>query len=171
MVVARSSRPTKVPVLRWSAVGAGFFVALSIHIVLTAFGLGVAFLGFDAPDGRVTAGGLLIWSGFAWLVGSFIGGYVTAWLGETLRYLEGLLHGLVLWGTLTLMLLFLPPSTMGIGVVGSEALLEPDVISSVAWFIAIGGLLSLGTAIGGTVMGSRAMDQVEAQAAETQRAA
>ena len=157
---------------RWPAIIAGLFVALGIYIVLTAFGLGVAFLQTQSAEGgsSMTATGLLLWSGFAWITASFIGGYVTAWVADASRYLESLFHGLVLWGALTFILMFLPPSTMGLGGDG-ESLPALSLISSVAWFVAIGGLLSLGSTVWGAIIGSRVVAEVETKEAGTYRAA
>ena len=163
----------RIVLFRWPAIGAGLFVALGIHIVLTAFGLGIVFTENRVSDGGgFAAVGLLIWSGVAWMIASFIGGYVTAWVADASRYAESLFHGLVLWGVLTFVLMFLPPSTMGINAIESESLLLPTVLSSVAWFVAIGGLLSLGTTIWGAVIGSHVVAKAETEAAEeTYRAA
>jgi hypothetical protein len=161
----------RVVVFHWPAVVAGLFVTLGIHIVLTAFGLGVVFLQSQSNEGSgMAATGLLLWSGFALMMGSFIGGYVTAWVADASRYVESLFHGLVLWGALTFTLMFLPPSTMGI-VADGESLPALSLISSVAWFVAIGGLLSLGTTVWGAVIGSRVVAEVETKEAGTYRAA
>ena len=118
----------------------------------------------------MAAAGLLLWSGVAWVMASFIGGYVTAWVADASRYVESLFHGLVLWGALTFILMFLPPSTMGI-TAESDSTLSPAMISSVAWFVAIGGLLSLGSTIWGAVIGSRVVAEVEIKDTGTYRAA
>ena len=162
----------RIVLFRWPAVVAGLSVALGIHIVLTAFGLGVVFLETQSAEGgsSLAVAGLLLWSGFAWITASFIGGYVTAWVADASRYVESLFHGLVLWGAMTFILMFLPPSTMGIGADG-ESLTNPSIISSVAWFIAIGGLLSLGTTGWGAIIGSNVVAEVETKEAGTYRAA
>ena len=162
----------RIVLFRWPAVVAGLFVALGLHIVLTAFGLGVMFLHTQSGEGGISmaAAGLLLWSGFTWVAASFIGGYVTAWVADTSRYVESLFHGLVLWGALTFILMFLPPSTMGIGA-DPESLPALSVVSSVAWFVAIAGLLSLGTTVWGAVIGSRVVAEVETKEASTYRAA
>jgi hypothetical protein len=162
----------RIVVFRWPAIVAGLFVALGIHIVLTAFGLGVAFLQTQSDEGgsSMAVAGLLLWSGLAWVTASCIGGYVTAWVADASRYVESLLHGLVLWGALTFIMMFLPPSTMGIGA-DADSLPALSIISSVAWFIAIGGLLSLGTTIWGAVIGSRVVADAETKATESFRAA
>jgi hypothetical protein len=163
---------SRIVLFRWPAVVAGLFVALGIHIVLTAFGLGVVFLQQQSVEGggSMAVAGLMLWSGFAWLVASFIGGYVTAWVADASRYVESLFHGLVLWGALTFILMFLPPSAMGIGA-DTESLALPTLISSVAWFVAIGGLLSVGTTVWGAIIGSRVVAEVETKEASTYRAA
>lgn len=162
----------RIVLFRWPAVVAGLFVALGIHIVLTAFGLGVAFLQAQSDEGGSSMApvGLLLWSGLAWVTASFIGGYVTAWVADASRYAESLFHGLVLWGALTFILMFLPPSTMGIGA-DADTLPTLSLVSSVAWFVAIGGLLSLGTTVWGAVIGSRVVAEVETKESGTYRAA
>src|SRR5690349_25096814 len=158
-------------VFRWPAMAAGFFVALGIHIVLTGFGLGIVFTESRTVDGGgMAAVGLLIWSGLVWITAAFIGGYVTAWVADASRYVESLFHGLVLWGALTFILMFLPPSTMGIGL-DTEILPAPNIVSSVAWFVALGGLLSLGSTVWGAILGSRVVAEVETKEAGTYRAA
>jgi hypothetical protein len=162
----------RVVLFRWPAIVAGLFVTLGIHIVLTAFGLGIVFLQSQSSEGAsgMAAAGLLLWSGFAWAMASFIGGYVTAWVADASRYVESLFHGLVLWGALTFTLMFLPPTTMGI-VADGESLPALSLVSSVAWFVAIGGLLSLGTTVWGAVIGSRVVAEVGTKEAGTPRAA
>jgi hypothetical protein len=162
----------RIVLFRWPAIVAGLSVALGIHIVLTAFGLGVVFLENQSADGgsNLAAAALLLWSGLAWIAASFIGGYVTAWVADASRYVESLFHGLVLWGALTFILMFLPPSTMGISA-ESDPLLSSSVISSVAWFVALGGLFSLGTTIWGAVIGSRVVAEVETKETGGYRAA
>jgi hypothetical protein len=162
----------RIVLFRWPAVVAGLLVALGIHIVLTAFGLGVVFLQSQSSEGggSMAAAVLLIWSGLAWVMASFVGGYVTAWVADASRYVESLFHGFVLWGALTFTLMFLPPSTMGI-VPDGDSLPALSLISSVAWFVALGGLLSLGTTVWGAVVGSRVVAEVETKEAGTYRAA
>ena len=162
----------RIVLFRWPAIVAGLFVALGIHIVLTAFGLGVLFLQAESGEGgsSMAAAGLLLWSGLAWVAASFIGGYVTAWVADATRHIESLLHGLVLWGAMTFILMFLPPSTMGIGA-ETDTLPALSIISSVAWFVAIGGLLSLGTTVCGAVLGSRVVAEAETKESGTYRAA
>ena len=154
---------------RWPAIIAGLFVALGIHIVVTAFGLGIAFA--EPLHEGMTSVGLLLWSGAAWIAASFIGGYVAAWIADSSRYLESLFHGLVLWGLLTFVLMFLPPSTMGVGATLPGAPPTANVVSLVAWFVAIGGVLSLGSTIWGAIIGSRVVAEVETKAADSYRAA
>ena len=163
---------TRIMQFRWPAIAAGLSVALGIHIVLTAFGLGVVFLQSQSAEGAssTATGALLLWSGLSWVMAGFIGGYITAWVADASRYVESLFHGLVLWGALTFILMFLPPSTMGI-TSEAEPALSPSTISSVAWFVAIGGLLSLGTTIWGAVIGSRVVAEVETKHTGTYRAA
>jgi hypothetical protein len=53
----------------------------------------------------------------------------------------------------------------------SEMPVSLSLISSVAWFVAVGGLLSLGTTIWGAMVGSRVVAEVETKASGRYRAA
>src|SRR5215813_2548178 len=152
---------------RWPAIIAGLFVALGIHIVVTAFGLGIAFADRDPLHEGMTSIGLLLWSGVAWIAASFVGGYVAAWIADSSRYLESLFHGFVLWGLLTFVLMFLPPSTMGVAATLSGVAPTANVIS----LVAIGGIPALGTTLWGAIIGSRVVAEVETKTADTYRAA
>jgi len=59
---------------------------------------------------------------------------------------------------------------MGIGS-STEALAAPTLISAVAWFVAISGLLSLGSTVWGAIIGSRVVAEVESKEDSTYRAA
>ncbi len=149
------------------AVIAGLFVAVGIQIVCTAFGLGVTFFNKEATEDGAFSIGLLVWSGLSWTIAAFVGGYVTAWVADSTRYVGGLFHGLALWGLLTFVVMFLPPSTSA----AADTILSASVIASVAWFVSIGGLFSMGSSIWGAIIGSHVVEQVEAKKAETHRAA
>lgn len=159
--------PTTVP---WSSVAAGLIVAVGAYIVLNAFGLGVAFIGDALMEGEVVLG-LLLWSGLVWIAVSFLGGYVAAWSANAITYPESLFLGLVLWGSLTSVVLFLPPSTMALGTVGLDVVTSPAVIASVTWFVAGGGLVSLVTTVWGTLVGSRVAGRRQIARTEQSRAA
>jgi len=168
MALFPSRDRSMVMLFSWPAIAAGLSVALGIHIVLTAFGLGIAFVQDQAENSSGGAAtGFLIWSGIAWIVASFVGGYVTAWVADSSDYIEGVFHGLVLWGVLTFLVMFLPPSAIA----GADSFIAHAVISSVAWFISIGGLLSLGSTVWGAVIGSHVVERLEARSSGTSRAA
>lgn len=162
---------SKLVLFRWPAVGAGLSVALGLHIVVSALGLGMAYVGSGfLPEGS-TAYWVLAWSGVAWLAAAFIGGYVAAWVSDSSSYVESIFHGLTLWGLLTVILMVLPPTAMSLGAMLAETVPPSDIVSFVAWFVAIGGILSLGTTIWGSIIGSRVVESVETKMTEGYRAA
>jgi hypothetical protein len=59
---------------------------------------------------------------------------------------------------------------MGIGA-ETDTIPALSILSSVAWFVAIGGLLSLGTTVWGAVIGSRVVAEAETKEAGNYRAA
>src|SRR5512133_1839175 len=99
--MAETSRPSAADLLAvrsrvsWGAIAAGAMVALTIYIVLTM--LGVA-LGIEMA-----------------LRGSASGGWATSRLAVGESKLEAVLYGLILWGVLFLLLLWLLASGMRTG--------------------------------------------------------
>ncbi|HMU53375.1 MAG TPA: hypothetical protein PKA61_00125 [Nitrospira sp.] len=162
---------SKLVLFRWSAVGAGLCVALGLHIVASALGLGIAYAGAGSIAEGSTGYLVLAWSGAAWLAAAFVGGYVAAWVADSSSYVESIFHGLTLWGLLTVVLMVLPPTAMSLGGMLAETVPPSEIVSFVAWFVAIGGLLSLGTTIWGSIVGSRVVESVEAKMTEGYRAA
>jgi len=162
---------SKLVLFRWPAVAAGLSVALGFHIVVSALGLGMAYAGAGSFRDGSTGYWVLAWSAAAWLAAAFIGGYVTAWISDASSYVESVFHGLTLWGLLTVILMVLPPTAMSLGAMLAETVPSSEIVSFVAWFVAIGGLLSLGTTIWGSIIGRRVVETVEAKMTEGYRAA
>jgi hypothetical protein len=89
------------PRIRWSAVFAGWAVGLALQIVLTLSGLGFGAWAVDLHDANPTEGipvGAAVWTGLSTLISAFVGGYMTARLSGSAERIDGLYHGVVLWG-------------------------------------------------------------------------
>jgi ABC-type transport system involved in multi-copper enzyme maturation permease subunit len=91
----------------WGAIAAGAMVALTIYVVLTmlgvALGLEMALRGSGADLGA----GAAIYSILVLLLAMFFGGWATSRLAVGESKLEAVLYGLILWGVLFLVMLWL----------------------------------------------------------------
>jgi predicted phage tail protein len=101
--------------ISWGAVFAGAIIALATQIVLALIGMAIGLATLnpatgDSPSGTALGAGAAIWLVVSSLVSLFIGGYIAARLAGRFN---GWLHGLVTWGTLTLLSLILLTTAAG----------------------------------------------------------
>jgi hypothetical protein len=97
---------TRTPLLRrtaWGAIFAGTFVALACQLLLTALGIAIGAATINpAREAGNPAEGLGIFTGIWWLITAlmslFAGGLTCAWLAGFPRIMDGVIHGLVVWG-------------------------------------------------------------------------
>lgn len=101
--------------VRWSAVIAGWAVALATQLVLTLLGLAIGAWSIDLQDADPAGGvpiGTGIWTGISMLISAFVGGYITARMsGSPLRG-DGLYHGVIVWGVNWLVFAWLTTTAM-----------------------------------------------------------
>ncbi len=103
--------------ISWGAIFAGTIVALVIELALSLLGMGVG-LGIinpateENPLGGVGAGAG-IWLAISTLIALFAGGWVAARLAGFPRRMNGVLHGIVVWGVVTLFSFYLMTTTVG----------------------------------------------------------
>jgi hypothetical protein len=90
------------PLLRrtaWGAIFAGTFVAISCQLLLASLGLAIGAAAFG-PESQ--AGNIGTFAGVWWILTAitslFLGGLVTAWLAGFPRWVDGMIHGAVVWG-------------------------------------------------------------------------
>jgi hypothetical protein len=89
------------PRISWGAVFAGAFSALGLWLLLYAFGLAIGLSAVDPNNpGSVRGSGIFtgIWGAVAPLVALFIGGLVAGRLAGVWDRGAGAMHGLVMWG-------------------------------------------------------------------------
>lgn len=101
--------------VRWSAILAGWAVALATQLVLTLLGLGIGAWSIDLreaePVGAVPIG-TGIWTGISMLVAAFVGGYITARMSGSALRSDGLYHGVIVWGVNWLVFAWLTTTAM-----------------------------------------------------------
>lgn len=107
--------------VRWGAILAGLFAALSTLALLSLFGLAIGASAFDAND-RVQSYGLGagIWGGVSALLAFLIGGWVAAKTAAVHGERNGLLNGAMVWAVAVPLLLYLLTSGVG-SLVGTAA--------------------------------------------------
>ena len=101
--------------ISWGAVLAGAIIALATQIVLTLIGVAIGLAtvnpaNADGPTGTALGAGAAIWFVVSSLISLFLGGYIAARLAGKVN---GWLHGLTTWGTLTLLMLVLLTTAAG----------------------------------------------------------
>jgi hypothetical protein len=93
------------PRISWAAIFGGAVAALALWLLLYAFGLAVGLSSMDPSDPHSARGSGIftgIWSGVAPLIALFVGGLVAARLAGVFLRGYGALHGLVMWGLVTI---------------------------------------------------------------------
>jgi hypothetical protein len=110
---------TEINRLSWGAVIAGAVIAIILQLSFNLLGIsiGVASLtpeyGEDPVEPKSLATGAMLWMGVSTLVALFIGGWIAARFAGLPDDVDGMLHGLMVWGVVTLVSLIL--ITTGIG--------------------------------------------------------
>ncbi len=126
----------------WGAIFAGMVVALVVELALSVLGLGIG-LGVVNPatEQAPFAGvgiGAGIWFVISTIIALFAGGWVAGRLSGFPRTLTGTLHGLVVWGLVTLLSFYFMTTAVGMlisgvaGVIGRSLSLVASGIQTVA---------------------------------------
>ena len=101
--------------VRWSAVIAGWAVGLATQLVLTLLGLAIGAWSIDLKEAEPVSGvpiGTGIWTGISMLVSAFVGGYITARMSGSALRIDGLYHGVIVWGVNWLVFAWLTTTAM-----------------------------------------------------------
>lgn len=90
----------------WGAIIAGAVVALSVQLLLVVFGAAIGISVWAASQTETAAQGVgigaAIWWILATIIALFCGGFVAATLMGSYRRNDGVLHGAVTWGLVTI---------------------------------------------------------------------
>ena len=103
--------------ISWGAIIAGLIVALVTQIVLTMLGVAIGASTIDPLQEQRPLEGLGTGAAIWWVVSSlislFLGGCVAGRLAGVPRKGDGALHGIIMWGTATLITFLLAGSALG----------------------------------------------------------
>lgn len=129
--------PAAIKRVSWGAILAGSVVALVTQIMLSLLGLAAGLATVDPATEANPFGGLAvgtgIWLAISTIISLLIGGYVAARLAGLPRRQDGIWHGIVTWGFVSLLALYLMTSAVGqlfntaTGIVGRGLTLLGDV--------------------------------------------
>jgi hypothetical protein len=113
------------PRISWGAIFAGAVAALSLWLLFYAFGLALGLSAVDPSDPHSVRGSGIftgVWSGIAPLLALFVGGMVSARLAGVFTRTVGAMHGLVMWGLVTVTGAFLFFAAVGSLVAGAASM-------------------------------------------------
>jgi hypothetical protein len=103
--------------ISWGAVFAGALLALVTQLGLSLLGAGIGLSTIDPMQERNPVSGLgtgaIVWYGISTLVALYVGGMVAGRLAGAPRRADGLLHGLLSWGLVTLFTFYLLTTAVG----------------------------------------------------------
>ncbi len=121
--------------VRWGAIVAGLFSALSTLLVLALLGLAIGAASFD-PGDRASGFGLGagIWSGVSLLLAFLVGGVIAARTAAVTGRRNGLLNGALMWAVAIPLLLYALGSGVGalLGTAGRVATTGAQIAGQVA---------------------------------------
>jgi hypothetical protein len=102
------------PGVRWSAVMAGMSVGIGAYVLLMLLGAcaGLAVLSTERGAQMDAQGAALLWNLLAALAASLAGGAVAARAADLRRHVDGMMHGLVVWGVSVLVAVLLAITAM-----------------------------------------------------------
>lgn len=102
--------------ISWGAIIAGVVLALAIQLLLSLLGLGIGLSTVNPTDeANPTSGlgiGAAIWFALSAIVAMFVGGMVSGRLANGTRS-DGILHGLMVWGLVSLLSFYLVTTAVG----------------------------------------------------------
>lgn len=115
----------------WGALFAGVIVGFITHVLLTMLGLAIGFNVFDPAQSQVQTLGLGsgIWLVLTSMIATFTGAWVATSLANISFRLDGVLHGILTWGLMLILGLFLLSGGLRM-VFGGLGQLTSAVISS-----------------------------------------
>ncbi|MBA2663619.1 MAG: hypothetical protein H0U74_15120 [Bradymonadaceae bacterium] len=158
--------------LSWSAVFAGTVVALVVMLLLNMLGIAIGASAFDPVGGQDMTGfgiGAGIWWTVAALISLFAGGWVAGRVAGIPERYEAVIHGIVTWGLVSLVTIFMLATTAGnlvggaLGVVGQTL---SAVTDSPALSEAIEGQVAEQQAQPGPIIDTQQAQQIGAQASD-----
>jgi hypothetical protein len=99
----------------WGAIFAGAVMALAVYLILTLLGAAIGFTVSDRVRPENLQTGAAIWAILTTVIALFVGGWVTTQLTVGENKTEAIMHGIITWGVVLAMLLWLMASGIRAG--------------------------------------------------------
>jgi hypothetical protein len=99
----------------WGAIFAGAVVALALYLLLSLLGAAIGLSVSDQMRSDQLGSGAAIWAILSTLIALFVGGFVTTQCTAGENKSEAILYGIILWGVLIAMLLWLMATGVRMG--------------------------------------------------------
>ncbi len=139
----------RTPQARWAAIAAGVAVAIAtlsfLHLLGLAIGVSVIDLSDAAAFGEGLGIGVIIWSILSWVASLFVGAMLAARLSGEGSETVGLLNGVTLWATTSILVMVLAFTSMA-SILGGTLSLASTAVSASA-----SAVKSTGEAVGSAV--------------------
>lgn len=150
--------------ISWGAVIAGVVLALVLQLTLNLLGIAIGTTQLDprdsdAPSAKTLTATAIFWVGLNTIVSLVVGGWVAARFAGIPGSTDGMLHGLMVWGLVTLVTILLVSSTVGRLLSGVNFLIQHilDLVGQVTGTLAHGAVnvaQGAASAAGGVVQGA-----------------
>lgn len=121
--------PAALTRLSWGAIIAGSIMALIIGFVLNLMGVAAGASTVhptdygDSPKIETLATGAAVWYTVSALISLFIGGWMAAYFAGIPNTTDGILHGVMTWGVVSIVVLLFVTSNVGMMINGTASLL------------------------------------------------
>ncbi|MCU0497987.1 MAG: hypothetical protein MUF87_11610 [Anaerolineae bacterium] len=121
--------PAALTRLSWGAIIAGSIMALIIGFVLNLMGIAAGASTVhptdygDSPKIETLATGAAVWYTVSALISLFIGGWMAAYFAGIPNTMDGILHGVMTWGVVSIVVLLFVTSNVGMMINGTASLL------------------------------------------------
>ena len=141
--------------LSWGAVIAGAMIALIVQLTLNLLAISVGAMsvnpayGQDSADATTLGTGAIAWVAISTLISLFIGGWLAARFAGIPDTVDGMLHGVLTWGIVTLVSIVLVSTAIGRIISGVTTLVGHSL--SLAGQAAQATAQGAGTVVGGTI--------------------
>jgi hypothetical protein len=161
--------------LSWGAVIAGAIVALILELMLNLLGIAVGAttispsnMAENDTDIKNVGIGAIAWVAISTIISLFIGGWMASRFAGIPNPLDGMLHGIVTWGVVTLISMALLTSTLGRIISGVTSLVSRSLnaATNVAGTVARGATTAAGNVAAGAANTARNAAQGAANTAQ-----
>ena len=136
-------RPAALRRISWQAIFGGLIMAMAVEILLTVLGVSIGATAINPLTQQTPGQGIGMVAAASWILISvislFVGGWVAGRMSGLGRSSEGAIHGLVTWGTATLITVYLLSSAVG-SVLGGAGKLLSQILPMAGQFISSGSV-------------------------------